>query len=133
MKTLLRNIAIYFLILFLLPLMVPGVTITGGINTLFVGSFVLTIFFLILKPILSIISFPANLLTLGVFNIFINGLLIYLLTIFVAEISVSAFIYQRSNLFGFTTPVLEFNTFFAYLYVALVVTLISSVIKWLIE
>ena len=133
MKTLLRNIAIYALILFVLPQLIPGVTIIGGINTILVGSFVLTIFFLILKPILNIISFPANVLTLGVFNMVINALLIYLLTIFVADISISAFTYHRSVLFGFITPVIGFNTFFAYLYVAFVVTLISSLIKWLIE
>ncbi len=133
MKTLLRNIAIYALILFFLPQLIPGVTITGGINTILIGSFVLTIFFVILKPILSIISFPANVLTLGFFNMIINALLIYLLTIFVADISITAFHYHRSTLFGFITPAIGFNTFFAYLYVAFVVTLISSLIKWLIE
>lgn len=133
MKTLLRNIAIYALILFVLPQMIPGVTILGGINTILVGSFVLTILFIILKPILSIISFPANMLTLGVFNIFINGLLIYLLTIFVMEISITGFTYTNGNLFGFITPVIAFNTFFAYLYTAFVLTLINSLIRWLIE
>ncbi len=39
----------------------------------------LAILFLVLKPILNIISFPVNLVTLGMFNIFINALLIYLL------------------------------------------------------
>ena len=133
MKTLLRNIAIYFLILFLLPYLIPGVNINGGLNTLLVGSFVLTLFFLILKPILSIISFPVNMVTLGIFNIFINGLLIYLLTVFVTEISISAFTYTNGNVLGFITPVLAFNTFFAYLYVAFVLTLINSTIRWLIE
>lgn len=133
MKTLLRNIAIYFLILFLLPHIIPGVTITGGINTFLVGSFVLTLLFIILKPILNIISFPANMLTLGIFNIFINGLLIYLLTVFVTEITISAFTYTNMNIFGFITPVISFNTFFAYIYTAFVLTLINSFIRWLIE
>lgn len=133
MKTLLRNLSIYTLILFLLPQIVPGFTIIGGLNTLLVGSFVLTLLFIILKPILNIISFPVNMVTLGVFNIFINGLLIYLLTVFVGEISISAFTYAHENVLGFITPVIAFNTFFAYLYVAFVLTIINSFVRWLIE
>jgi putative membrane protein len=133
MKTLLRNIAIYTLILFVLPLLIPGFSISGGVNTLLVGSFVLTLLFIILKPILSIISFPVNILTLGVFNIFINGLLIYLLTVFVTEITITSFTYENATVFGFITPVITFNTFFAYLYTAFVLTLINSTIRWLIE
>src|SRR5688572_20251379 len=133
MKTLLRNLVIYSLILFLLPQIIPGMSIIGGLNTLLVGSFVLTLLFIILKPILSIISFPVNILTLGVFNIFINGLLIYLLTVFVTEITISAFTYTNANVLGFITPVIAFNTFFAYLYVAFILTLINSSIRWLIE
>lgn len=133
MKTLLRNIAIYFLILFLLPQIIPGVSITGGLHTLLVASFVLTLLFIILKPILNIISFPVNLVTLGIFNIFINGLLIYLLTVFVTEITISAFTYTNANILGFITPVITFNTFFAYIYTAFILTIINATIRWLIE
>ncbi len=133
MKTLLRNIAIYTLILFVLPQLVPGVTIAGGFNTLLVGSFVLTLLFIILKPILNIISFPVNLITLGVFSIFINGLLIYLLTIFVTEVAITSFTYQNANVLGFITPVIAFNTFFAYIYTAFIVALIDGTIRWLIK
>lgn len=133
MKTLLRNIAIYFLILILLPIIIPGVSIIGGFNTLLVGSFVLTLLFIILKPILNIISFPANVVTLGIFNIFVNGLLIYLLTVLVAEITISAFAYDPMNILGFITPAMSFNTFFAYIYTAFILTIINSFIRWLIE
>lgn len=133
MKTLLRNIVIYSLILFLLPQIIPGFSILGGFNTILVGSFVLTLLFIILKPILNIISFPVNMVTLGVFNVFINGLLIYLLTIFVTDITITAFTYERMNVLGFITPVVAFNTFFAYIYTAFVLTMINSFIRWLIE
>lgn len=133
MKMLLRNITIYTLILFLLPQMIPGVTIIGGLTTLLVGSFVLTLLFIILKPILSIISFPVNMVTLGIFNIFINGLLIYLLTVFVTEISITSFTYERATILGFITPAFAFNTFFAYLYTAFILTIINSFMRWLIE
>ncbi|MBI5122937.1 phage holin family protein [Candidatus Roizmanbacteria bacterium] len=133
MKTILRNLIIYSFILFLLNLLIPGVTINGGLWTFFIGGLTLTIFFAILKPILSIISFPVNVITLGIFNIFINALLLYLLTIFITEISITAFTYARTSIFGIIFPVTSFNTFFAYIYTAFVLTVINSFIRWLIS
>ena len=133
MKTLARNISIYTLILFLLNQLIPGLQIAGDFGILLTGGVVLTILFLILKPILNIISFPVNMVTLGVFNVFINALLVYLLTVFVTEISIVAFTYPNMNVLGFITPVVTFNTFFAYIYTAFVLTLINGFIRWLIE
>lgn len=133
MKSLLRNISLFTLCLFLIIQLVPGASITGGFWTLLTAGIVLSLLFILLKPILSIISFPVNMITLGIFNIFINALLLYLLTIFVTEVSITAFTYDRMNFFGFITPVMTFNTFFAYLYAAFVLTLINNFIRWLME
>ncbi|HEX8932108.1 MAG TPA: hypothetical protein VF810_03060, partial [Patescibacteria group bacterium] len=76
---------------------------------------------------------PVNMVTLGVFNIFINALLLYLLTIFIANISITAFTYARASLFGIIFPMTSFNTFFAYLYAALVLTILNNFIRWLIS
>lgn len=133
MKTLLRIFILYTLILFFLLQIIPGFAIVGGFHTIFVASFVLMLFFLILKPILTVISFPVNMITLGIFNIFVNGLLIYLMTVFVTDISISPFTYDRATVFGFITPAITFNTFFAYLYVAFVFSLIDGFIKWLMN
>jgi putative membrane protein len=133
MKALLRNISIYTLCLFLIIQLIPGVTISGGFWTLLTAGIVLSLIFILFKPILNIISFPVNLVTLGIFNIFINALLIYLLTVFVTEVSISAFVYPSTNIFGFITPLLTFNTFFAYLYTAFVLTAINGFIRWLLN
>jgi len=133
MKTILRNILVYTFILFLLPKIIPGFSVNGGFWTMLTAGVVLSMLFLILKPILNIISFPVNLVTLGIFNIFINALLLYLLTIFITEITITAFTMQKSNLLGFITPQITFNTFFAYIYSSAVLTLINSIIRWLIK
>jgi len=131
MKTLLRNICIYAFTLFLLPQIIPGFYVNGQFWTFVAGGLVLTLLFLVLKPVLSIISFPINIVSLGIFNVFINALLLYLLTVFVKEISVTAFTLSRSTLLGFATPEISFNTFFAYVYSAFILSIISGAIKWL--
>ena|SRR5256885_5187937 len=131
MKTIVRKILTYLGALYFLPQFIPGVHITGGFLTLLVGGVALAALFLIIKPILSIISFPVNMLTLGVFSLVINTVLLYLLTVFISGISISAFSYSKIDFEGFIIPSLQFNTFFAYVYVSFVLSFIDSVITWL--
>ena len=133
MRTVLRSIAIYLFALYFLPQIIPGFTLDGGFWTLIIGSTTLALMFLILKPILNIISFPVNLITLGLFSIVVNAFILYLLTIVVPEITVQPFTYPRTELSGFIIPRIEFNTFFAYAYSAFVLATINSVIRWLIK
>lgn len=133
MKTVLRNIFIYSFTLYLLPYFISGFSINGEIWTIITGGFILSMLFLVLKPILNILSLPVNVISLGLFNLFINALLLYLLTVFVTEISVTAFTLTRSTVIGFTTPQIEFNTFFAYVYSALILSIISGILKWLMK
>ena len=133
MKTIIRNIAIYTFALFLLPKIIPGVHLTGGLWTLFVGGILLALMFLILKPILKIISFPVNILTLGLFSIFTNVLILYIFTIFVTGVSITHFSYDSANFSGLVIPKLTFNTFFAYVYTAFVLSFIDTFLSWLMK
>ena len=133
MRTILRSIGIYLLALYFMPMIVPGFTIEGGFITLLIGAVVLALMFLILKPILNIISFPVNMLTLGLFSIITNAFILYLLTILVPNITVQPFTYPKGHFLGFITPVISFNTFFAYTYSAFILSCINSGIRWLIK
>ncbi|MBA3724012.1 MAG: phage holin family protein [Candidatus Levybacteria bacterium] len=133
MKTILRSIAIYLFALYFLPQIIPGLEINGGTTTLFIGATTLALMFLIIKPILTIISFPINIVTMGLFSIFINAFILYLLTVVVTDITVKPFTYERFNIAGFITPVIDFNTFFAYVFTAFVLAAINAIIRWLIE
>lgn len=133
MKTILRSIGIYLLALYFIPQIVPGFTINGGFITLLIGSIVLAIMFLVLKPILSIISFPITMLTLGLFSIIINALILYLLTILVPNITVQPFSYPKGYIYGFITPIITFNTFWAYTFSAFILSCINTIIRWLIQ
>ncbi len=133
MKTILRNTLVYALLLYFLPLAVPGVQITGGIITLFVGGFGLALMFMLLKPVLTIISFPINLITLGFFSLLTNAFIIYILTFFLSDVTIDAFNYPGFEFSGFVIPKINFNTFFAYVYAAFLLSFSDSFIKWLID
>lgn len=133
MKTIIRRIAIYTFTLFLLPSLIPGVVISGGLETLFVGGAALALMFLVLKPILSIISFPVNMLTLGLFSVVTNAFILYLMTRFVEGVKISEFSYNSFSFMGFTTPGVDFNIYFAYIFTAFVISIIESSLSWLMD
>lgn len=133
MKSILRSIGIYLLALYFIPQIVPGFTIEGGFMTLLIGAAVLALMFMILKPILNIISFPVNMITLGLFSIIVNAFILYLLTILVPNITVQPFTYSEAHIYGFITPRITFDTFFAYTFSAFILSCINSIIRWLIN
>lgn len=131
MKTIVRNTAVYSLSLFLLSLIDEGLTIQGGFSTYIFGGFALCLLFMLLKPVLNILSLPLNLITLGLFSFLTNTIILYLATVLVPQIKISAFNFPGANLSGFIVPQIYFNTFFAFVVSAGLLALISGVISWL--
>ena len=89
MKLLIRVIITGFLVL-LLANWLPGVNV-AGIWTSLVVSLVLAILNLFVKPILVILTLPVTIITLGLFLIVINALIILLCTKIVGGFSVDTF------------------------------------------
>lgn len=132
-KPLLRNTAIYALSLYLLPSFVSGVTIQGGIMTLAIAGIALSLLFVFVKPIFSVLTFPFNMLTMGLFSLITNALLLYLLTVFVPNVTIAAYKFKGASFIGFSIHPIYVNTLFAFIIAALVLSLISGTIRWLIK
>ena len=133
MKSLVRSTIFYALGLHYLSLFLTGVHISGGLQTLLLGSFFLTILLLILKPILNLLSFPLNMVSLGLYSSLVNVIILYVLTLFVPGIRITAFRFAGFHLWGFVIPSVWFNQFFAFVLAAFVLALIIGFIQWLIE
>jgi uncharacterized membrane protein YvlD (DUF360 family) len=110
---------------------VAGFSISGGVPTIIFGGFILTLLFMFVKPILSIITFPLNLITLGLFSWIVNIFILYLLTVFLPAIAIRAFTYPGMTFAGFVIPRMHISVFFAFLVSALIIYLITAVLSWL--
>jgi putative membrane protein len=62
--------------------LIPGIVYTGDLLYLLLAGLVLGLINLIVKPIVSFFSFPLIILTLGLFYLVINGLMLYLAAYF---------------------------------------------------
>lgn len=113
--------------------MLEGVKVDGGLISYIVGGIALSVLFVLVKPILSIITLPLNIITLGLFSFLINAIILYLLTIFVSSISITAFIFQGFSFLGFVVPQFSVNTFFAFIIASILLSFIVGFLKWLIK
>lgn len=68
--------------------LVPGITYTGSLPYLLVVGLVIGLINLIVKPIVSFFSFPLIVLTLGLFYLLINGLMLWLAAYFLDGLAV---------------------------------------------
>lgn len=133
MKPFFRNCLFNGFSLFFLSQILPGVKITGGFFTYIIGGVALTLLFIILRPILRILSLPLNLVTLGAFSFLTNVIIFYSLTVLVIGITISSFTFPGFSYAGFVIPAVGLNTLFAFIVVAFLQSVCVSFLNWLIE
>lgn len=131
MKGILKNTVFNAIAIFILSQVLAGVKVSGGIETLLLSGFILSVLFIFIKPILNLVSLPLNMITLGLFSFLSNAILLYILTIFVPNVMISPFTFKGFSLAGFIIPVMQFNSFWAFIISALVLSLIINFFNWL--
>jgi putative membrane protein len=92
MKLLLRYVVLVATI-FLLSKYLNGFSITGvnSVKTILIVSLVLFFLYLIVKPIISLVTLPINVFTLGLCSLIINGLFVYVTAYYVAGFDIATF------------------------------------------
>lgn len=131
MRFVIRNVVIYSFSLFILQVLFPGVVIRGEFFTYAVGGLVLTVLFYTVRPVLQLLTFPLNMVTLGLFTILINAFILYITSVLLPNISINSFVFQGAYFLGFVIPKISFNAFFAYVICACVISCITTVVSWL--
>lgn len=84
-------------------------------------AFILALFEVILKPILKIILFPINLLTLGLFRAVIDTLGLYLAAFIFADFYIANIHFPATPFFGLVIPQLNFSGFWSFLVTSLTI------------
>lgn len=77
--------------LFTASLFLSGVSYQNEGQVLIIAALILSIINVLIKPFVVILSLPALLLTLGIFSIVINGLMVYLAHLVYSPFQVSSF------------------------------------------
>ncbi len=131
MKAILRNVLLYAFSLYLTTLLFHGLVLHGGTKTLIIGGILLAIGFKILKPILSIISLPFNLLSLGLFSILITAFILFLITLIYPQIDVRPFTFSGISFWGIEIHKFYVSPLLSYVLISVTIYLITKAINWL--
>lgn len=60
--------------------LVPGITVLGGWPTIFLIALVWSVIIMVVKPVLTILTLPITIITLGLFSFVLNVALFYAMT-----------------------------------------------------
>lgn len=115
-------IALYVAIAFL-----PGFSVTGGIYTVLVASVVLTVADIFLKPLLKLISLPFILLSMGLFMVVINAVMLWFTEKSIVYLATQP---QFTFLDGLA---LNFGNWSDYLLAGLIVSAVDCFTHWLLK
>ncbi len=123
MKTLLQNTATYAFSIYVTSVIFNGLKVYGGINTLVITGLLLTLIMIIIKPIVSALTIPFNILSLGLLSFLSVAASLFILGFFYHEIKVIPFDFGPYSFFSFQiakyhlTPILSFLCISATIYV----------------
>lgn len=95
------------------------------------GGIALTLMNLLVKPILSLLTLPLTIITMGLFSWVVNVAMIYLLTIFVSQISLTSYAFPGFNGGGVSLPPITVPAIFTAVIVAFMISFISNGFAWL--
>ena len=83
---------------------IPGVSVSGGAGTYVMVAIVLGFLNAFIKPILTILTIPITVITLGLFLLVLNVLMVYLTAYLIPSFHVSGFI--AALLFSFVVSII---------------------------
>jgi len=133
MKRFLKRFFITTLSLFLIVLLIPGVSLSDGLEPLLVSALALTFLNKLAKPLLKLLFLPFNLITLGLFRWVINVATLYLLTLLVPSLKIQAFTFNGFSWSNLVIPSFDLSVFYTYVLASLALGLITSFLRWLIK
>ena len=131
MKSVLRSIILNSFGLWVTSQVITGLRINGGIDIVIFGGIAFTLMNMLVKPIISILTLPLTLLTMGLFSWVLNVALVYLLTVLVQQIEITAYTFPGINAAGITIPSIAFSTLTTTILIAFMLSFIANFFTWL--
>ncbi|OGY18367.1 MAG: hypothetical protein A2900_04155 [Candidatus Chisholmbacteria bacterium RIFCSPLOWO2_01_FULL_50_28] len=130
MKSLLRSFIISLASLQSAILLIPGVSNNGGTKSLVLATLVLGLMNRLIRPLISLLLLPVNLITMGAFRWIVNVMVLFLLTLAVSQIKITSFTFPGYTFRGFVMPELEVTKFWTLVVASLTISLTSSFLIW---
>lgn len=131
MRKLLCHYLIFVASIFLAAKVLPGVSYGNDLVILAKASLLLSLVHVVVRPIVNLVALPINILTLGLFSFFVNGLMLYLVTLLIPVFKVTSFHFPYVNLGILRISSFYVSSFMSFIIVALLISTIRNFFIWL--
>jgi putative membrane protein len=128
MKHLVRSFLFNVFALWFTGQILPAFSISGSWQTLLFAGLVLSLLMLVIKPVLKILFIPINIITFGLLSWIINVIVVYLLTLLVAQVQVTAWIFPGVAMWGFVIPQISLSYIASLILSTFSITFFSSLL-----
>jgi len=129
----LRRLVINLLAFVFVGYFYPGFTYGSNFGTLVLAGVVFSLLTIFVKPVITLLSLPFNLLTFGLFSIFSNIIILYIVTYLIHGFKIVSYNFNGLTLSGFVLPHLFVSPFFAALIASLFLGLITTILVWILK
>lgn len=133
MKAILRYYLINLTTLWLTTQILPGLSFSGSLQTLFLGALAFGVINFFAIPILKILLLPLNLLTLGLFAWISNVLALYALTNLIPQFRIIPFHFTGFEYGGFIIPETDFSVLWVAIIASLIIGAVTHFLHWLVS
>lgn len=124
MRYIFQQLVIAISALYLTSLLFPGLVIKGGFQGLLLASALLILGLVIIKPILTILTLPLGVMTLGLFSVAITAVILYLISLFDKDFMIQQFQFSGLTLFVLHVPSFHANIFLSYVCISVTIQFI---------
>ncbi len=128
-KKIIRSYLINIFALWVVSQYISGFHLNQGIRSLLLVGLGFTILHLVIKPILDLILGSINFLTLGLVGLLIDGGILYALTFYFPQISVSPWSFSGLKLSGIVIPPYDFNLILTIVICAAIINIIRLILN----
>lgn len=133
MKRIIKNFIVNTVTIYLISQVVSGMTFANGITTLLLTGAVLSVSQAIVKPLINLLLLPINLITFGLFKWVSYAITLYIVTLVVPGFDIANFYYAGINTYWLSVPTINFPGVLGLIAFSFVISLISSIISWLMK
>ena len=127
----------YFLInsvtIYLISLVVSGMTFEKGLTTVVLTGVALTVASLIIKPIINVLLLPINLVTFGLFRWVGYAITFYIVSLVVPGFKIVNFVFSGYSSYWISLPAIALNGFVAIIVLSFIISITSSILDWLLK
>lgn len=132
MRTIFRLLFTNMIALALLSYFLPGISFQNSLLTLLLAALALGLINVTIRPLLKVMLLPINIITFGLLSWLVNAIILFLVTLFVPEFTVSTTTIGPILIAGISIPKITLSAFWVYISASFLLSLISSFFAWLL-